>query len=101
MGKRTELHGKLTAILGSDHVYFQPPRNVRLKFPCIIYELNRYDIQYADDTSYIGTKGYVVTYISPDPDDETWENIMKLPHCSFNRFFTADDLNHWVLELYY
>ena len=101
MAQRSELHAKLKQILGSDNVYFQPPRNVRLRFPCIIYELNRYNVQYADDTKYLGTKGYTVTYISPDPDDSTWEDILNLPLCSFSRFFTADDLNHWALKLYY
>ncbi len=101
MGKRIDLHKKLRKILGSDQIYFQPPRNVQLKFPCIIYDLNRYDIKYADDKKYLGTKGYTVTYVSPDPDDSTWEDILELPLSSFNRFFTADDLNHWVLELYY
>lgn len=101
MAQRRELHTKLKEILGSDYVYFQSPRNVRLQFPCIIYGLKRYDVKHADNTKYLGTKGYTITYISHDPDDSTWEDILELPLSSFDRFYTADDLNHWVLELYY
>ena len=101
MDRRPELHEKFKALLGSDRVYFQPPRNVRLVYPCIIYDLNMVDIKYADNTMYLGKKGYTVTVISPDPDYPLWFELLKLPLCRFDRFYTADDLSHWVLEIYY
>jgi hypothetical protein len=35
MGQRAELQILLESI--TEHVYFQPPENVALEFPCIIY----------------------------------------------------------------
>jgi hypothetical protein len=29
------------------------------------------------------------------------DKMLELPLCSFNRHYTADNLNHWALELYY
>lgn len=101
MDRRPELHEQFKALLGSSHVYFQPPRNVRLVYPCIIYGLNRVDVKYADNAMYLGKIGYTVTVVSQDPDYPLWYELLKLPLCRFDRFYTADDLNHWVLEIYY
>lgn len=101
MDRRPELHTKFEELLGTRHVYFQPPRSVRLVYPCIIYSLNRIDVKHADNTMYLGKPGYTVTIVSPDPDYPLVYELLKLPYCSFSSFYTADDLNHWVLEIYY
>jgi hypothetical protein len=101
MDRRVELHALLTDLLGSSHVYFQPPETVRLVYPCIIYTFDQYDIKRADNTGYLGKKRYSVTIISKDPDYPLPDRFALLPLCSFNRFYTADNLNHWVYELYF
>lgn len=90
-----------TQILGSDNVYFQPPESVKMSYPAIRYELSRIDLQYADDRPYMSAKRYSVTIIDKNPDSFLPDLITALPFCSFNRFYTADNLNHWVFDLYF
>ena len=40
MGTRIELQLKLEEILGSRHVYFQPPASIKMTYPAIVYELD-------------------------------------------------------------
>ena len=101
LDRRIELQGILTTLLGSSHVYFQPPESVKLVYPCIIYRLSNIDVTRADNTMYLGKKRYMITIVSRDPDYLLYEEILKLPYSYFDRFYTADNLNHWVLELYY
>ena len=101
MDRRPELHTKLCELLGSSHVYFQPPETVRLSYPCIIYNLDFINVKRADDVGYLGRKRYAITVISRDPDYSIVEELAMWPLCTFNRFFTVDNLNHWIFELYY
>ena len=101
MDRRPELHDLLVDLLGSSHVYFQPPETVKLIYPCIIYSLARIDVKKADNAGYIGRKRYTVSIISKDPDYSLPDEFAFLPLCSFDRHYTADNLNHWVYDLYY
>lgn len=101
MNRRTELHEKLRELLGSSHVYFQPPESVRLSFPCIVYNLDYFDVKRANNDLYLGRDRYAVTLISKDPDDPRVRELLKWPLCSFSRFFTVDNLNHWTYEIYF
>lgn len=101
MDRRIELHEKLCDLLGSRHVYFQPPETVKLVYPCIIYTLDQFFIRHADGIGYHAKRRYSITIISKDPDFKVIDEVLKLPYCSFNRFFTADNLNHWTFEIYY
>ena len=44
---------------------------------------------------------YTVTVIDDDPDSDIQRIIDQFPLCEFDRFYTSDDLNHWVFDLYY
>ena len=97
---RIELHNRLVSLLGSSRVYFQPPESVKLQFPCIIYTLDRTDVWKANNAGYLGKNRYSVTIISKDPDYDLPRQVAMLPLCSFSRFFTVDNLNHWTYEIY-
>lgn len=84
-----------------DHVYFQPPSTIRMKYPCIVYNLERMDINYADNLPYKNKKRYSVTVIDKNPDSEIPEVVAKLPLVSSNRVFTNDNLYHYVFQLYF
>lgn len=101
MGRRLQLHQILTDILGSDHVYFQPPPSIRLVYPCIIYRYETGDTQFADDSPYIFMRRYQVTVIDSDPDTKIPDKIKDLPRCVNDRNFTTDNLNHYTFNLYY
>ena len=101
MDRRLELHQILKNILGSDNVYFQPPQNVQLKYPCIIYSRDDFFTLYADDVKYLKKVKYSVLLIGRSPESNLVEELLELPYCSYNRFYTADGLNHDAFSLYY
>jgi len=101
MAPRIDLQAKLEELLGNTNVYFQPPTNVQIVYPCIIYSRDAADSKFADDKLYSYTHRYQVTHISRDPDSSVPDKVAALPLCVFNRFFTKDNLNHDVFFLYY
>ena len=101
MDRRLELHQILTDILGSKNVYFQPPASVHLKYPCIIYQYETGDTQFADDLPYIFVRKYQIQVIDPNPDTEIPDKIARLPRCLNDRNYTADNLNHYTFNIYY
>ena len=51
MSKRVDLGNKLKEILGSNNVYFQPPDNLKMVYPCIRYRLEGGNAEYADNVT--------------------------------------------------
>lgn len=101
MGSRLDLQALFEEILGSRNVYFQPPSTIRMSYPAIVYERIRIDTDHADNQAYFQHPKYSVTVIDPDPDSEIPGRVAKLPMCSFDRHYTADNLNHDVFNLYF
>lgn len=100
--RRLELHEKLCNILGSRNVYFQPSGTTKMKYPCIRYSRDRGMHIRADNKTYIYRQAYQIIYISTDPDNDVVEKLIEqFDEISFNRNYTADNLNHDVLILYY
>lgn len=98
---RYQLQKKLEEILGSSNVYFQPPSTIKMKYPAIVYQLERIDGRYADNLPYSRHKAYQVTWIGDDPDDDTPDKIGLLPMSSWSRFYISDNLNHHVYRVYW
>ena len=98
---RLELHSLLAELNPNGRVYFQPPANVQMTYPAIVYSRDRRLVQHADNTPYINTKRYSVTIIDQDPDSEIPDKISELPLCTFERFFVSDNLNHDIYNLYF
>lgn len=101
MATRLSLQAKLEASLGSRNVYFQPPETVKLSYPCIIYELNKDRVDYSNDAIYKSKRQYTVMVIDRNPDSEIPDRIRNYPYCTFDRCYTADNLNHFVFTIYY
>ena len=101
MDRRSELHQILKNILESDNVYFQPPPSVTLNYPCVIYERSAIQTTKADNIKYLKRVRYTITLIGSSPESEFVEKILNLPLCTYDRFYTADGLNHDVFSLYY
>jgi hypothetical protein len=98
---RLELDNQLRSILGSANVYFQPPENTQMKYPCIVYNVDSVFDLFADNRKYLYDKGYMVTYIDWDPDSPVLEALLKMPMCSFVRHYESDGLNHDVFLIYF
>lgn len=101
MERRLKLQTILETILGSEEVYFQPPENIKLKYPAIIYHQDQLSNQHADNLPYRQTKRYSVTVIDRDPDSEVSDKVATLPQTSFSRRFVVDNLNHYAYSLYF
>ena len=98
----SELRELLIRILGSSNVYFSPPSNHRIEYPCIIFQLSTGDTLFADNSGYRSTDRYQVSLITKSPDcEEVRDRISRLPLCTFDRYYSADNLNHYVYNLYY
>lgn len=101
MAPRSELQELLVELLGSSNVYFQPPANIYMDYPCIVYNRNNINIRHADNAPYKHKTRYQVTYIDKNPDSLIPYKLAELPLCSYDRFFTADNLNHDVFNLFF
>lgn len=99
MGLRLNLQRLLEEI--TPNVYFQPPTNVQLKYPCIVYKRDFADTKFADNEPYAHKKRYMVMVIDQNPDSEIPGKVAKLPMSTFNRFYTVDNLNHDVYSVYF
>lgn len=101
MDQQPLLQETLEMILGSEHVYFQPPSNVQMEYPAIVYSIDFASSQFADNNPYRRMWRYQVTYIDRKPLSEVPDKIATLPMCLFKRFFAAENLNHYVFDLYF
>ena len=101
MSTRLELHELLCEILGSEHVYFQPPESIRMQYPAIVYSRDDIENEPANNKPYIQSTVYNVIVIDADPDSEIVDRISKLPMCIFDRYYAADNLNHDSFTLYF
>ena len=107
MANRLDLHDEFITILGTQdekesRVYFQPPASITLKYPCIKYSLSGIRSDKANDRNYRNTNRYEVVVIDPDPDSTIHEEILEhFAMCSLDAAYTADNLNHKKLSLYY
>ena len=99
MAKRLQLHQLLETFTAN--VYFQPPTNIKLEYPCIVYKRDFADTKFADDKPYKRMLRYMVMIIDRDPDSDIPDKVADMPMSLFNRFYTADNLNHDVYNVYF
>lgn len=101
MASRLNLQKRFEEIIGKDKVYFQPPSNRRLGYPCIIYSLSGVEVSYADDDIYTEERTYTVMLIHNDPDNELIDALIHFPKCKFSNHYEKDGLHHYVYTLHY
>lgn len=99
----SQLQEVLQEIMGPNNkVYFQPPENLKLSYPCIVYERNDALLRHADNFGYFKAKRYSVTLITKSADnDEYIDKILELPMCNFEREFKNDGLVHELFNIYF
>lgn len=99
--RRIQLQKKLEKILGSKNVYFQPPENFKMNYPCIVYEVGSGLRTPADNQVYLYNQGYSVTFITKDPDPDVPDKLLGLQYCQPERQFKSENLYHWVYFIYF
>ncbi len=100
MSTRIELHNEL--MIFYKNVYFQPPSNIRMIYPCIVYNKTRALTEAADDDVYQYRQGYSVTVIEKNPDSDVAEKLNKhFRYSSIGTYLTIDNLHQTTLNIYY
>lgn len=98
---RKTLGNLIKTVSECEHVYFQPPSNTRMSYPCVIYKLSSGDTTFANDKPYVFKKRYEITVIDENPDSLIPDKIAQLESCIMDRHFVSDNLNHWAFYLYF
>lgn len=101
MGDRILLQKQLEEILGSREVYYQPPDSIKMRYPAIRYKRKDIDAKYANNKVYSSMTAYEIILMDANPDSVFIQKIMELPFCSYDRHYTAENLNHEVFTLYF
>ena len=102
--RRRQLSARLHELLGSDEVYFQGKgTKIDMTYPAIRYNRASNVRKPADNNAaYLNRDGYQVTIIALDPTYDLGLNFAEyFDYCSYDRWYTADGLNHWVYTLYF
>jgi len=100
MGTRLELHDELLQFL--PNVYFQPPSNITMIYPCIVYNKSGKNNSYGNDKVYLSKQGYQIMLIERNPDSPVADTIeTHFQYCSIDQNYTVDNLNHTILTLFY
>ena len=72
-----------------------------MKYPAIVYNLDDIKPEFAGNVPYRFSNRYQLTVIAREPDTQIPFMIAALPTCRFDRSFVADNLNHFVFNLYF
>ena len=82
-------------------IYFQPPSNTKMTYPCIIYSRDSADTKFANNNVWRYTQRYQIMIIDQKTDTSLFDEIKQFPMCLFERHYVADNLNHDVFTIYY
>lgn len=102
MSRRKELHAILVEKIGDNkRVYYQPPENLNMEYPCIRYSKIPPAVRYADDKKYISKDKYQIIVLSKNPDEDVISSILDLPLSSYESHYISDNLYHDIINVYY
>lgn len=100
MASRVDLHNELLKFM--TNVYFQPPSSIVMSYPCIVYRKSGKTRLFADNELYRSDQEYTITLMEKNPDSVIADTIEeKFPSCVISQYYTMDNINHTVLNLYY
>jgi hypothetical protein len=99
--RQPEFQAILQNIMGDNKVYFQPDENIKMVYPCIVYQRDLMTTQFASNIPWRRTLRYQVTLIDRDPNSPYLEGIAELPLSAFNRHFVVDNLNQDNFIIYF
>lgn len=98
---RLTLQTKLEDLLGSNHVYYQPPENLKMEYPAIRYSKSDEEDIYANNIKYMSMSVYDLVVIDKKPDNPVIKKLLELPYSEFDRHYVADGLNHDIIRIFY
>jgi hypothetical protein len=95
--------------LNIPNVYFEPPQNTRLTYPCVVFKRGTNSSRSANNRIYKLDNSYDLTYICREPDDPMTNTILvgdsthEPPFSMIRhiRHYVADGLHHDQYKLYF
>lgn len=99
MNRRVELQSLLETL--TKNVYYQPPSNMQINYPAIIYTRRDVEKYRANNKTYKNIPSYSVTVIDKNPDSVIAQQLMEFEYCNFDRQYVSEGLNHITFILYY
>ena len=97
---RLEFQQELENIPGVKKVYFQPPPDIKMEYPCIRYSRSRIRVKHASNSNYIIGTSYDVIVIDRDPDSSILDEVQKIQYSSHDSHYTTDGLHHDKFTIY-
>lgn len=101
MHSRTDLREILYSIAGKDNVYYQPPSNTRMTYPCIRYKRSKIQNDYADNKVYIQHYRYEITVMDKNPDSKIADAVSKIPRCQYINEYVVENIHHTIFQIFY
>ena len=101
MGSRLDFQTLLQSLDDSLSVYFQPPPDVQMSYPAIVYNRDYLASEFADNVPYSTTFRWQVTVIDTDPDSPLHAKLIAMPMMKYVRHYTSDNLNHDIYDVYF
>ena len=95
-----DLLGLLQKAVSHNRVYFQPPENLKIGYPAVVFHLSKIKLDHADDAPYKGAREYSVTLITKEPEPEVLDEILKIPYTTLDTTYISDGMNHFVFTTY-
>lgn len=111
LSRRELLDIRLQKVLGTydetkpmnpdSRVYFQPPSNLQLKYPCFVYHYENSTPMLADNTVHRFTDRYQVSYLTKKALDTTYVKLLEDPLVSYSSRYVSENIYHNVMSVYY
>jgi hypothetical protein len=101
MAVRLDLQALLESLEDGVNIYFQPPANVTMSYPAIVYNRDYASVHYADNHPYSRMIRWQLTVIDPNPDSLIPDKVAMLPLTTYVRHYTTENLNHDIFNIYF
>lgn len=102
MAGRLQLQDELERILGTSEVYYQPPESKKLKYPCIIYEIDDTYTRKADNKNYIFVNRYHIKHLFKSNDNDLRKDLLdNFEMMTHDNRMVVDGLYNDDFTLYY
>lgn len=102
MLKRVDIQEKFKFLLGSNNVYYQPPANLKMKYPAIVYSLDGLDVKHFDNTRLINKTCFSVTHIYRNENENLVETMLKnFEYISFDNRSIVDGIYNDHFTIYW
>ena len=83
-----------------NNVYYQPPANLKMKYPAIVYSLDGLDVKRFDNTRLINKNCFSVTHIYRNESENLVETMLKnFEYISFDNRSIVDGIynDHYTI----